>query len=242
MPREQTDVRTGPTKQLAEWLNLNWNSRCGMTNWEVAVKLGFKTGNTVSMWKTGKTRVSIERLFEICDLLNVELEELFPLYIEQDLGDKPLLWNRLLDMLRRMATKGESDALLAIRKALSDAQVIALTPDQKRAFAIIAKDPELAEEMVQLGARTGSQNNSEIDGAKYSKHAVETLVPFAAYYLAMRSEVVVSIDPYQLDFFEIQGLRFSVYGHDCKAAYDLVSDTMSDGEILRQAVVLRDRN
>lgn len=145
--RPQTDVRTGPTKMLAEWLNANWDKLTTLTNAEVAKKLGYRADNTVSMWKTGKTKVALERLFEIADLLNVEVETLFPMYMEQDLGDKPELWKRMTGIFQRMATKGEADVLQAIRAAMSGARLTAMSKSQIAAMAMIAKDPKLAERL-----------------------------------------------------------------------------------------------
>lgn len=144
MARSQEDVRTGPTKRFAEWLNANWDSLCTMTNWEVAEKLNYKAGNVVSMWRTGKTKVALDRMFDIADLLNVKVDTFLPLYFEQDLGDKPALWNRMQEILNRIVEPNEFKVIKALRAKNVNAGN--LTKEQIDAIVKIATDPSFAKQ------------------------------------------------------------------------------------------------
>ena len=79
----------------------------------------------------------------------------------------------------------------------------------------------------------------DMEALAKEKTVQDALVPIAAYYLALKGEGLGSLEFYQLDYFEIAGVRFAVYGSDCKAAYDVLSPHMSDEDILSNAVQLR---
>lgn len=112
---------TGPSFRLAEWLNENWPQKVSMTNQEVAMKMGYKSANIVSMWRTGKTNVALHRLPEIADLMKVDFVTLLPLWIEQYLGDadpsgkSALYMRRVMTAFNRLATVNEYPMLKAVR-------------------------------------------------------------------------------------------------------------------------------
>lgn len=89
---------------------------------------------------------------------------------------------------------------------------------------------------------SGNVGDLSMSAISDDKRTLETLIPFAAFYLAMKRDGPPHIEDYLLDYYEIDGVKFHVYGEDCKAVYDLLSKTMGDGEILEAATKLRGSN
>ena len=158
MPRPQETVLTGPTKRLAEWLNANWDIHCSLTIAEVAERFGYRGNNAVSMWRPGKSNVPIERLPDVAKLLNVPLEHLFPLYIEQYVGDKPALWDIYRDMLARICTPAEWNVVNAARKGMAKAQSTGLTKHQLSMIEKVTADAELAKQLLEADGSSPCQS------------------------------------------------------------------------------------
>jgi hypothetical protein len=89
MSRPQESARTGPTYQLAEFLNRNWDEKVGRTNDDVAMELGYKSSNIISMWRTGRTRIPLDKLPDLARLMKLNLADLLPMCLEQQWGDRP---------------------------------------------------------------------------------------------------------------------------------------------------------
>jgi transcriptional regulator with XRE-family HTH domain len=117
MARYQESVRTGPTYRLAEFLNQHWEAKVGMTNEEVAGELGYRAGNIVSMWRTGKTRVPLERLPDIARLMKLDLGVLLPLWFEQYYGDRADGEAMERVLIGRVVTERESALIRVLREA-----------------------------------------------------------------------------------------------------------------------------
>ena len=81
--RKQASALTGEGYRLAEWLNRNLDRRTNLTNEELATRMGYARPNIISMWRTGRTRIPLDKLTQLADLLKVELIELLPLWLEQ---------------------------------------------------------------------------------------------------------------------------------------------------------------
>jgi transcriptional regulator with XRE-family HTH domain len=150
MPRPQTTVYTGSGYSLAEFLNANWHL-VGRTNAEVAKEMGFSAPNVVSLWRTGKSRVPIERLPQLAELLRIDLAALFPLWAEQYLptsarkeGWGEAAYRALKSIIERIADEGEMRILKAIRKGLAGAST-GVTTDALAAHEALAADPSLAD-------------------------------------------------------------------------------------------------
>ena len=73
----------GETYALAEYLSENLNTRTGMTNQEIAEFLGYEKANIIPMWKTGKTRIPLDRLGDLAKILRVDTEQLLGMWFEQ---------------------------------------------------------------------------------------------------------------------------------------------------------------
>ena len=55
----------------------------GLTNEELSAKLGYTRPNIISMWRTGRTKIPLDRLAPLCDILKIDLAYLLPLWSEQ---------------------------------------------------------------------------------------------------------------------------------------------------------------
>lgn len=149
MARPQESTRTGPGYRLAEYLNDHWETKVGMTNEEVALKMGYKSPNIVSMWRTGKTKVALERLPEIADLMHVDFTLLLPLWVEQYMvaepGTKAHGYMKRVDAaFKRIATINEFPALKAIRSVFGRKNPD-FSEEQIEAFRQVAASPAFAD-------------------------------------------------------------------------------------------------
>lgn len=115
--RHQEIVRTGPGYRLAEYLNDNWDVKVGRTNQEVADLMNYKSPNIISMFRTGRVKVSLERLPEIADLMKVDLVTLLPLWVEQYLTDSPAM-SRVEAIFKRLTSINEFPVIKAIRSVV----------------------------------------------------------------------------------------------------------------------------
>lgn len=158
--RKQENVYTGPGYQLAEFLNDNWDEKVGMTNQAVADKLGYKSANIVSMWRTGKTKVALDRLFQVADLMKIDVGILLPMWMEgwmtsEDGKQRSVIgMKRIKDTFARFATEHEMAILRPIR-AIFGRKNPQFTPTQLEAIRLIAIVPELANLVVAAGEERG---------------------------------------------------------------------------------------
>lgn len=112
--RPQEKPKTGATYELAEWLNNNLSRRTNMTNEELADDMGYARSNIISMWRTGKSRIPLERLPDLSRLLNVSLAELLPMWMEQY---APTMRVEVGKMFNRLVTENEFfEVIEAIRQ------------------------------------------------------------------------------------------------------------------------------
>lgn len=136
--RPQESSRTGATYQLAEFMNRNWDMMVGRTNEDVAQELGYKAANMISMWRTGKTRVPLERLPDVARLMKLDISVLLPLWFEQQWGERADL-KPLQTLFKRFATPREAELLFAIREA--DPKDPVFTPETVKAVVAVITDP-----------------------------------------------------------------------------------------------------
>lgn len=140
--RPQLSSRTGPTYQLAEFLNENWDKMVGRTNDDVATELGYRAANLISMWRTGKTRVPLEKLPDVARLMKIDLAALLPLWFEQAWGDRDDC-NRVMEAFSaRVTTDHEAPLLHAVRTATKMRDPY-WSPDQIEAVAQVLSDPDV---------------------------------------------------------------------------------------------------
>lgn len=158
-PRES--ARRGPGYELSEWLDKNWDRKVGMTNEEVANKLGYRAANIVSMWRTGKTKVALDRLPEIANLMKVDLGLLMPMWFEQQLGEagadrieQETKLKAIDKIFGRLVTLHEIALVKAVRKVTGKTDP-AFTGEQAEAVALVASNEAFALKVIELAAAEG---------------------------------------------------------------------------------------
>lgn len=111
--RPQERVKEGPGFKMAVWLNENLEALTSMTNEELADRLGYQRPNIISMWRTGRTRVPLDRLPELADILGVNLGHLLMLWMDQyATGPK---YTRLMKTVLRTVGDDEAELIEAVR-------------------------------------------------------------------------------------------------------------------------------
>jgi transcriptional regulator with XRE-family HTH domain len=145
--RPQESARTGPGYQLAEYINKEWDKRATLTNMQAADAMGLRSHNIVSMWKTGRTKISLEKLPWIARTMKVDLAFLLPMWMEQNAGESPESMAEIEATFKRLAMIDEWPILKAIRKALSQTGK-EITTKQIAAIEAIIKDESLADKIV----------------------------------------------------------------------------------------------
>jgi transcriptional regulator with XRE-family HTH domain len=143
--RPQESSRSGPTYKLAAFMNCNWEKMVGRTNEDVAGELGYKAPNMISMWRTGKTRVPLERLPDVARLMKVDIATLFPLWFDQQWGEREDV-EHLATLFDRFATVREFEVLSALRKAMPSNPMF--TPEMVEAVVAVASNQVLRGEVI----------------------------------------------------------------------------------------------
>lgn len=147
--RPQERILTGPGFKMAEFLNANWD-RIGETNADLAEEWGYKSPGIVSMWRTGKSRVPIERLGDLARKLGFDLAVLMPLWVEQfnpERGHEGIKITKEIEtVFKRLATVSEFAVLKVLRNgAKTRGQTDPVyTARQIQAFEQIAADDRFA--------------------------------------------------------------------------------------------------
>jgi transcriptional regulator with XRE-family HTH domain len=146
--RPQESACTGPTYQLAEFLNRNWDEKVGRTNEDVAQELGYRAANMISMWRTGRTRIPLEKLPDIARLMKVDIALLLPMWLEQQWGDRDDGGN-MRAIFDRFATAREGELLAALRTTNPGDPV--LSPAVIAAMVAVAQDKTVTSRMPDRG-------------------------------------------------------------------------------------------
>lgn len=80
-PRGETEF--DKTQSINRWFDENLDRLTDMTAEQLAEELGYSRPNIISMWRTGRTRIPLEKLADLSLLLGVDLTTLLPLWLEQ---------------------------------------------------------------------------------------------------------------------------------------------------------------
>lgn len=151
--RPQESARTGPTYQLATFMNQNWDEKVGRTNEDVAQELGYRAANMISMWRTGRTRVPLEKLPDIARLMKVDIALLLSMWLEQSWGDRDD-GGDMRALFDRFATAREAELLSAVRTTLPGDPV--LSPQVITAMVAVAQDKDIRAEVTRLMIAAGA--------------------------------------------------------------------------------------
>jgi transcriptional regulator with XRE-family HTH domain len=112
--RPQQSIKTGETFALAEWFNKNVDFLTELTNEELAEQLGYTRPNIISMWRTGRTRIPLDRLTKLSELLKVDLSFLLPLWVEQYGGAEA--YTGVMKILQSSVSESEAKLVAAARE------------------------------------------------------------------------------------------------------------------------------
>lgn len=85
---------------------------------EIAHKLGYPKSNIISMFKTGETKVPLDKIPALAEALHVDVAHLMRLGLEQYWPDK---MNVITEVFSRMVTANELELLREIRRRTKDA-------------------------------------------------------------------------------------------------------------------------
>lgn len=147
-------LHVGDTYALAAFLRENLNDRSGMTNQEIATELGYEKANIVPMWKTGKTRVPMDRLPDIARLMKIDVERLLGLWFEQYVSmhyqhgtaavdERRRKVDQLAEIFRRVVSESEMKGVEAMRRKTDG--VVDLSKAQLDAIAFVSSSHENAD-------------------------------------------------------------------------------------------------
>lgn len=145
--RPQLSVRRGPTYALSEFMDANWDKLVGRTNEDVAGELGYRSPNMISMWRTGKTRVPLERIPDIARLMKVDVAALLNLWFEQSWGERSDAKQLMKLFGSRLLHDNELPLMEAVRSV--NKKGFAMTPDKLAAIKAVVADENLAHEVAQ---------------------------------------------------------------------------------------------
>lgn len=112
--RPQQSTKTGETFALAEWFNKNVDFLTELTNEELAEKLGYSRPNIISMWRTGRTRIPLDRLTPLSKILKVDISFLLPLWVEQYGGGE--VYAAVMKALNNTVSADEAKLVKAARE------------------------------------------------------------------------------------------------------------------------------
>ncbi|UDF05077.1 hypothetical protein [Asticcacaulis sp. AND118] len=114
--RPQIAPKTGAGMAFAEFLNKNWDHLAqGRTIDRIAKDIGFKTSNVLSMIRTGKMKIPLEKIPDFSRVLNLDIAMLMGFWFEAYMGEKED-GNRVLQTLNERLVRGpELSFIRAVR-------------------------------------------------------------------------------------------------------------------------------
>ncbi len=105
-----------PTR-LSRWLDANWD-KAGLTNDQAAAAFGFRSPQTISMWRTGRSAIPLARVLKMAELVDVDPMLLIILWFEQEEARDPTFPTGISALVRkRTCTRNEQPILDLIRGA-----------------------------------------------------------------------------------------------------------------------------
>jgi transcriptional regulator with XRE-family HTH domain len=130
---------TGPGSAFANFL-IDFLPNLKMTNEQLADRLGYKRANIISMWKTGRTKITLDVVWRLHDILGTDLAYLLALYFEQYAGDSGIdHFPEIAKMMGRVTTPEEWEIIKVVRQA-RQYHTVPLKADQrsvlKKLFAL----------------------------------------------------------------------------------------------------------
>ncbi len=178
---------SGPGTAFANFL-IDTLPALGMTNDAVAAGLGYAHPTIISMWKTGRTKVTLDVLQPLSELLGVDLGYLLALYFEQYVTNAHggvTKFAEILDTVRRIVTPEEMKIIDAVRVARRG-NSLPMTKAQKAGlselFAVSSDTPEgpygpsrmIDTTKIGIGDRTRFERRGMVDYSVTEEKEAET--------------------------------------------------------------------
>lgn len=111
-------------------------AECDKTQREVAEECGFEKPNIITMFKTGATKLPINRIGPLAKALNVDPAHLLRLVMSEYMPDT---WTAIEDALHStVLTANELELIRAYRKVTGDNDARAVVIDRDAVVAIVA--------------------------------------------------------------------------------------------------------
>jgi hypothetical protein len=126
---------TGPGTAFANFL-IDFLPHTKMTNEEISSKLGYSRPNIVSMWKTAKTKVTLDAVWRLAELMHVDPAYMLTLYFEQYVGTMDGGTDHFADLVKMMArvTTPEEWEIIRTVREVRKYNSLPLKGDQKSAL------------------------------------------------------------------------------------------------------------
>jgi plasmid maintenance system antidote protein VapI len=125
---------SGPGSAMANFL-IEELPTLDMTNQEIADRLGYARPNIVSMWKAGKTKVTIDHVFALAEMVGVDPSYILALFIDQYVSEWSGVdrFNDIVSMMQRLVTPDEMELIQIVREARRF-NSMPLTDEQRKAL------------------------------------------------------------------------------------------------------------
>jgi hypothetical protein len=117
--RQIAERPSGPGTAFANFL-IDALPPLGLTNDTLATRLGYARPTIISMWKTARTKVTLDVLSPLAELLHVDIGYLLALYFEQYIENAHggvTSFTEILDTVRRIVTPEEIEIINVVRSA-----------------------------------------------------------------------------------------------------------------------------
>lgn len=141
-----TTPRSGAGYRISEWLSNNMDRRLKISQTELAQRLGFKRPTMISMMKTGKARVPLDKVEKLAEAMDVDPSFLIILAVEQYFEGRE-------DALRRIFGRVVPESHHRLLEQLGDillALPATLSANQKAVIAAALASTDYADKAVSL--------------------------------------------------------------------------------------------
>lgn len=143
--RPLKELPSGPGTALAQFL-VEHLPTVGLTNEEIANGLGYARPNIVSMWKTRKTKVPLDVVFSLAELMGVDPGYVLALHIDQYVSEHDGIdrFPEIVSLFNRLCTPEEFELVEVAREARRGRSV-SLTESQRRVLRSFLELDEVGE-------------------------------------------------------------------------------------------------
>lgn len=132
--RKKLEIQKTPEGQVAQFLNAQIGV-CGVSQKEIATHLGYSKPNIITMFKQGLTKLPIEKVALMAEVLGVDPMRLLKLVLTEY---TPGVWETIQEVVGFAATENEREIIEVVRKATNDSDP-KMTEDKKKRLAALVK-------------------------------------------------------------------------------------------------------